>query len=73
MTHLELAITGMHCASCGMLIDDAVEELPGIVRVRTDLRQERTVVELDGTGATVEQVLAAIEAEGYGASIVSTD
>ncbi|MGQ0466138.1 MAG: heavy-metal-associated domain-containing protein [Sporichthyaceae bacterium] len=70
---IEFAVTGMHCASCGLLIDDAVEELPGVVRAHTDVRRERTVVELDGTGASVEQVLAVIAAEGYGASVVAGD
>ncbi|MBA3742019.1 MAG: heavy-metal-associated domain-containing protein [Sporichthya sp.] len=55
----------MHCPSCGMLIDEAVEDLPGVVRSSTDMKTERTTVELDGTGATPATVLAAIEAEGY--------
>lgn len=67
MTRLELDITGMHCASCGLLIDDAVEDLPGVVRAWTDSRAERTTVELDGTGADVEQVITAIAAAGYSA------
>ncbi|WP_293767385.1 heavy-metal-associated domain-containing protein [Sporichthya sp.] len=65
MSTLVLAITGMHCPSCGMLIDEAVEDLPGVVRSSTDMKTERTTVELDGTGATPATVLAAIEAEGY--------
>ncbi|MFP5377090.1 MAG: heavy-metal-associated domain-containing protein [Acidimicrobiia bacterium] len=30
MATTELRVDGMHCASCGMLIDDAVEDLPGV-------------------------------------------
>lgn len=70
MTTLELEIRGMHCASCGMLIDDAVEELPGVIRVCTDSRAERTIVELDGTGADAGQVIAAIATAGYGARVL---
>ena len=66
-----LAITGMHCASCGMVIDDALEELPGVIRARTDLRTETTTVELDGSGAEPQAVLGAVTAEGYGARLVS--
>lgn len=63
MTKLVLAIGGMHCASCGLLIDDAVEELPGVVRSHTDTRTDRTTVELDCSGAGVEQVIAAREGD----------
>lgn len=70
MTTIELAISGMHCASCGMLIDEAVEELPGVRTSSTDMRAERTRVELDGTGAGPAEVVAAIEAEGYRARLL---
>lgn len=65
MSTVVLAITGMHCASCGMLIDEAVEDLPGVARSSTDMRAERTTVELDSTGASLADIIAAIEAEGY--------
>lgn len=71
MTRVELAVRGMHCASCGLLIDDAVEELPGVIRVHTDTRTDRTTVELDGTGVGVDEVIAAIAAEGYVASVLA--
>lgn len=70
MISVVLGISGMHCASCGLLIDEAVEDLPGVARSQTDMRAERTVVELDGTGAGVPEVIAAIEAEGYQALLV---
>ena len=70
MTRLEFAVTGMHCASCGLLIDDAIEELPGVLSARTDMRSERTVVELDDQGASPNQVIAAITGEGYGAVLI---
>ncbi|MGQ0843438.1 MAG: heavy-metal-associated domain-containing protein [Sporichthyaceae bacterium] len=71
MSNFVLAIDGMHCASCGMLIDEAVEDLPGVRRSSTNMRAERTTVELDGTGATPAEVIAAIEAEGYRAVLVA--
>lgn len=69
MTRLVLAVTGMHCASCGLLID-AVEELPGVLRSHTDARTYRTIVELDGSGTAAEHVIAAIAAEGYQARLL---
>lgn len=42
-----LLVTGMHCASCGLLIDETLEELPGVISSSTDLRRETTTVEYD--------------------------
>lgn len=66
-----LAITGMHCASCGILIDEALEELPGVLSARTDARTETTTVQLDGSQTRLAEVLAAIADEGYGATPIS--
>lgn len=71
MSTLVLAVAGMHCGSCGMLIDEAVEDLPGVRTSSTDMRAQRTTVELDGTGATPVEVVAAIEAEGYTATVIA--
>lgn len=68
---LTFAVTGMHCASCGLLIDDAVEELDGVDRCETDSRRGRTVVQVDPSVATVEAIVAAIAEAGYEADPVS--
>jgi Cu+-exporting ATPase len=72
MTHatLTFAVSGMHCASCGLLIDDAVEELDGVQRCETDSRRGRTVVSADPTVTTVEAIVAAIADAGYRAEPV---
>lgn len=66
-TTLTFAVTGMHCSSCGLLIDDAVEELNGVDRSQTDSRRGRTVVRADPAVASVESIVAAITEAGYGA------
>jgi len=58
-------VTGMHCASCGMLIDDAVEELGGVRSCATDARRGRTVVRFDPAATSPEAIAAAIEEAGY--------
>jgi Cu+-exporting ATPase len=60
-------VTGMHCPSCGVLIDDAVEQVPGVLAVRTDVATGRTTVQVDGPDVPVPALLEAITAEGYGA------
>lgn len=67
---LVFAVTGMHCPSCGLLIDDAVEELDGVERCQTDTRRGRTVVTADAALATVDAIMAAIVEVGYHAEPV---
>lgn len=58
-------VTGMHCASCGLLIDEAVEEVDGVRSCATDARRARTVVRFDPTVTSPEVIAAAIEEAGY--------
>lgn len=62
-------IDGMHCGSCALLIDDALEDLPGVRSTRTTLKQGRTTVELDASETSPQDVIAAIEGLGYRASL----
>ena len=61
-----LSVTGMHCASCGLLIDDVVEDVPGVARSATDVTAGRTLVTF-AEGAVVEPgvVAEAIAELGY--------
>lgn len=68
---LTFAVTGMHCSSCGLLIDDAVEELDGVTRSQTDSRRGRTVVRADLAVASVESIVAAIADSGYQAELTA--
>jgi len=58
------AIAGMHCASCGLLIDDCLLDVEGVADARTNLKTERTVVRADDTVGDAELVAAIAEA-GY--------
>lgn len=60
-----LLVEGMHCASCGLLIDDELEELPGVRSATTDARTGRSVVLLDD-GADVDSALLIAAVEGAG-------
>ena len=46
---ITLEIAGMHCASCGILVDDCMEDLDGVVSSQTDLRSGRCVAVVDDT------------------------
>ena len=64
MRTVTFAIAGMHCASCGLLIDDCLLDVEGVAYARTNLKTERTVVRADDTVGDAE-LLAAIAEAGY--------
>ncbi len=66
MTTRRYRITGMHCASCGLLIDDALEDLPGVASSSTAIRSGCTEVTVDpGAAVADDAVVAAITSLGY--------
>ncbi len=66
---LRFTIKGMHCASCGLLIDDALADLPGVRSASTSPRARLSTVEVDADLCGPEQLIAAISAEGYTATL----
>ncbi|GAA3390348.1 heavy-metal-associated domain-containing protein [Cryptosporangium minutisporangium] len=69
LTTLTIQVTGMHCASCGLLVDEAVEDLPGVKASSTSVRAATTTVELDTARCAPADVLDAINATGYAARL----
>lgn len=68
LTTIRLAVTGMHCASCGLLVDETLEDLDGVVSASTDRRAGRTVVEVDTFRCSPAQLVDAIVGIGYAAT-----
>lgn len=60
-----LVVHGMHCASCVILIDETLEELPGVVSASTDLRRETTTVEYDPAKTSLTVIADEIAKLGY--------
>lgn len=68
-TTVRIRTTGMHCQSCSMLVQMNVEELPGVESVTSDFRTGLTEVAYDPEQVTVDGIVAAITAAGYGAEV----
>ncbi len=60
---VELAIEGMHCASCVRTIETALEGLPGVSEALVNLGTGRARV--SGRGLDAGRLAAAVEATGY--------
>lgn len=63
-TH-DLRVEGMHCASCGILIDEVLVDLPGVLTSSTSVRRKRTRVDLDPAATSLDVIAKAITGLGY--------
>ncbi len=65
-------VEGMHCGSCALLIDDTLEDLPGVHRTQTTVKDGRSTVELDLSRTSPQDVITAITELGYRATVAGT-
>jgi P-type Cu+ transporter len=66
---LDLAITGMSCASCVSQVEKALNKLPGVASVAVNLATERAHLDLSKPLEANQAVQAVIDA-GYGAEVI---
>lgn len=71
MASTDLRTDGMHCASCSMLIEMTVGDLPGVSTVKSDYVSGATHVEYDPSQVTEEDIVNAIVEAGYTAEPAS--
>jgi P-type Cu+ transporter len=64
-----LKITGMHCASCAMSVEKALQSTAGVSRANVNLATEKATVEYDPALASEESLKKAIENSGFGVNI----
>ncbi len=57
---MKMKIKGMHCKSCKMLIEDALDE----IGVKAEVNVEKGFVEFEEGGVSLEKIKKTIEAEG---------
>ena len=69
---IQLAIDGMHCASCEMLIGEELRETKGVSQVSVNAREKAAKLLLDMEKASIEDVLAAVDRAGYKATVANT-
>ena len=62
---LTLKIDGMHCTSCSMNIDGALEDLDGVIKSSTSYSKSETTVEYNSNKINQQQILDTIKATGY--------
>ena len=71
-TMLELAIKGMHCASCEQLIGEEIKELPGVLSVHIARSDNISHVTIDTDKVSEKEILKAVTRAGkeYSAKVI---
>lgn len=64
---ITLNIEGMTCDHCVKAVTGALSDVPGVSNADVNLDAKRAVVE--GSGIDVSKLVAAVEEEGYTASV----
>ena len=67
----EFKVTGMTCAACSAGIQKTVGKMNGVRRAEVSLMGEKMQVEFDETVLSSQEIVAAVESLGYGASVRS--
>lgn len=73
MTRKRYQVQGMHCASCAMLIDGALEDLQGVKSASASYARQVVDVEYDEAKVSEEAILRAVKDAGYTASALLSD
>lgn len=68
MAKLKFNVTGMTCAACSARVEKAANGVDGVEQAAVNLLKNTMELSYDGQPQTVQAVVAAIEAAGYGAS-----
>ncbi len=58
-------LSGLHCSSCGLSIDNALEEVPGVIEAVTSYAKAETFVHFDQQKTNQAQLKKAIQNAGY--------
>lgn len=70
---IDLAIGGMHCASCSAIVQRSVKKLPGIKEVVVNFAAEKAKVIFDSAQVSDKQIMEQIVKAGYKANLTSAD
>ncbi len=69
MTSTRLKIDGMTCGHCVQAVEKALHNQPGVRSATVHLESGAAEVEYEETAVAPEQLIAAVEEEGYTAAI----
>ena len=70
MKKIIFGISGMHCASCVILNEQAIKSVKGVKSASVNFASRQAAVEFDETLAGEKEIFAAVEKGGYKAEML---
>ncbi len=70
---INLSLTGMHCASCALLIEKGLKKVSGVKQANVNYAAEKARVIFDSSQASVANLIKAVQDSGYNAELASAD
>ncbi len=64
-TKVTFKLSGLHCSSCGLSIDNALEEVDGVIESTTSYAKAESVVYFDKEKTDLKSLKKAIQKVGY--------
>jgi len=64
-TKIVFKLSGLHCSSCGISIDNALEEIDGVFESKTSYSKAESVVYFDANKTNEKTLKRAIQGAGY--------
>ena len=62
---VSIPISGMHCASCVMLVERSLKTIDGVAKVNVNLANEKSYVHFDAEKTNIDELNAAIRKAGF--------
>ena len=69
MSKINLAISGMSCSSCALLIEKSLREVSGVKEAHVNFAAEKASITFDRSQARIEDLIGAVKKAGYQASL----
>lgn len=70
ISNIKLSLSGLHCSSCAVNIDLALEDLAGVVSSSTNYAKSQSTVSFDPQKTDTKKIIAEIKNLGYEAKAV---
>ncbi|HCC22896.1 TPA: heavy metal translocating P-type ATPase [Candidatus Falkowbacteria bacterium] len=65
-------ISGMHCASCALIIEKKLKTVPGVKEANVNFNAEKARVIFNANQSSVDDLMTAVKAAGYKAEVADT-
>lgn len=70
---VSLSLSGMHCASCALLIEKGLKKVPGVKQANVNFVAEKARIIFDSNKANLANLIKAVKDSGYGAELSSNN